>query len=99
MGKNVEETRRILEADLKDCPYILSDPLGHAITYQKIKDYLFTCVVTGEDRVNCKDWLYKLYDGQTDDEKAKLQSRVDLLANGVYDFYAYTQKLSQNCRQ
>ncbi len=98
MSKNIEETRKILEADLKDCPYILSDPLGHAITYQKIKNYLFTCVLTEEDRVNCKDWLYKLYEGQTDDEKARLQSRVDLLANGVYDFYEYIQRLPQNYR-
>ena len=89
MANEVENARKNLEADLSDNPYILDDPIGHAITYKKIKEYFFICVITGEDRVNCKDWLYRLYDEQTDEEKDKLVMRVDMLVNVLYDFYSY----------
>lgn len=92
MMQDVERARKKLKADLADCPYTLDNPFGHAGTYRKIQDYLFTCVVENEDRVKCKDWLYKLYDAQTEYEKDKFVSKVDLLANALYDFYNYLQK-------
>lgn len=95
MVNEVENARKILEADLSDNPYILDDPIGYAITYRKIKDYSFACVIAGEDRVNCKDWLYQLYGGQTDEEKNKLVFKVDLLVNALYDFYSYLQNIKK----
>ena len=92
MANEVENARKYLEADLSDNPYILEDPLGHANTNRKIKQYFFACVMSGEDIVNCKDWLYQLYGGQTDEEKYKFTLRVDMLVNTLYDFYSYIQK-------
>lgn len=92
MANEVENARKNLEADLSDNPYNLDDPMGHAITNRKIKEYFFACVIAGEERVNCKDWLYQLYGGQTDEEKYKFVLRVDMVVNTLYDFYSYLQK-------
>lgn len=92
MGTNVEQCREILRADLEDCVYVLPDPIGNAGTYRKIQRYLFACVTGGEDRVECKDWLYKLYENQTDEESNSFKSKVDLLANALYDFFNYLQQ-------
>ena len=89
MDKLVENAMRMLEADLESYPPSLSDPIGDGRTYPKILKYLFACVVTGENRAECKDKLYKLYEEQTDDEKHKFVLKVDLLTNALYDFYAY----------
>lgn len=92
MVNEVENARKHLEADLSDNPYILDEPMGHAITYRKIQDYFFTCVIAGVDKVDCKDWLYHLYGAQTYEEKNKFVSRVDILVNALYDFYDYLRK-------
>ena len=95
MANEVENARKNLEADLSDNPYILDDPMGHAITNRKIKEYFFICVIAGEDRINCKDWLYRLYGEQTDEEKNKLVFKVDMLVNALYDFYSYLQNIKK----
>ena len=86
---NVEIAMKALENDLKGYPIALCDPIGDARTYRKILRYLFSCVVERKERAECKDWLYKLYEEQTDDEKYILTSKVDLLANALFDFYDY----------
>ena len=95
MANEVENARKNLEADLSDNPYILDDPMGYAITNRKLKEYFFICVIAGEDRVDCKDWLYHLYGGQTDEEKYKFALRVDMLVNALYDFYSYIQNIKR----
>lgn len=70
----VEIAKKALESDLEDYPHALHDPIGDARTYRKILLYLFSCIVEGKDRAESKDWLYKLYKEQTDDEKAILTS-------------------------
>ena len=87
MDSVVEQVKTILEGDLKDCPYTLNDPLGHACTYRKIRDYMFACIKNGVQKPDCVDWLYKLYKGQTDEEHSAFQTRIDLSANLLYDFY------------
>ena len=89
MDKLVESAKKSLEEDLNSYPQSLSDPIGFNGTKLKIKKYLYACVVEGEDRADCKDWLYNLYAEQADDEKGRFVSRIDLLANALYDFYEY----------
>ena len=85
----VESVMKALESDLENYRPALHDPIDDARTYRKILRYLFTCVVEEKDRTECKDWLYKLYEEQTDDEKVNLTTKVDLLANALYGFYEY----------
>lgn len=85
----VENAKNALESDLRNNPSALYDPTGDARAYRKILRYIFSCVVEETDRAECKDWLYKLYEKQTDDEKTVLTSNVDLLANALYNFYDY----------
>lgn len=85
----VEIAKKALVRDLEDYPLALHDPIGDGRTFRKILRYLFSCVVERKDRAESKDWLYKLYEEQTDDEKNILISKVDLLANTLYDFYDY----------
>ena len=82
----------MVESDLDDYPLSLADPIGDARAFRKIKNYLFACVISGEDRVECKDRLYKLYEAQTDDEKHSFVLRIDLLFNALYEFYEYAKK-------
>ena len=92
MGTTVEQCREILRADLEDYVHVLPDPIGNSGTYRKIQRYLFVCITEGKDRVECKDWLYKLYENQTDEESNRFKSKVDLLANALYDFFNYLQQ-------
>ncbi len=85
----VENALSALKSDLGNASSVLHDPIGDARTYRKILRYIFSCVVEGTGRAECKDWLYKLYEKQNDDEKAIMTSKVDLLANALYDFYDY----------
>lgn len=85
----VEDAMKALVCDLKDYPRALHDPIGDGRTYHKLLRYIFSCAVEGKDRAECKDWLYKLYEEQTEDEKFVFTSKVDLLANALYDFYDY----------
>lgn len=87
--ERVNQTRKILEKDLENSPYVLQDPIGNAFTYKKILEYLYACVLAGEDKVDCKEWLYKLYEEQNDEEKYKFNSRIDLLADCLYKFCDY----------
>jgi hypothetical protein len=88
---NVESAKKQLVSDLEDCPLVVHDPIGDARTYIKTKQYLFSCIVERKDRAESKDWLYKLYEEQTDDEKYLFVLKLDLLANALYDFYYYLQ--------
>ena len=90
---DVEKTKKVLESDLEEYPLALHDPISDARTYRKIKQYLFSSIIRGKDRAESKDWLYKLYEAQTDNEKEKFSSKIDLLVNVLYDFYYYLKKL------
>ena len=96
----VKIAMKTLESDLENYPPALHNPIGDARTYRKILMYLFSCVIEGKDRAKCKDWLYQLYEKQTDDEQAILISKVDLLTNALYDFYDYLKnKKNESTRQ
>lgn len=92
MNKDVEKVRRVLEDDLTDNPYILPDPIGSALTFRKIEKYLWVCMISGISKPDSVDWLYNLYREQTDDERIKFQQRIDLVANTLYDFFAYIKE-------
>lgn len=92
MNKIVEKSRKILEADLKNTPYVLDDPLGNSVTSRKIQDYMFLCVTNSVSKPDCVDWLYELYKEQNDEQHNKFQSHIDLSANMLYDFYVYLNK-------
>ena len=65
------------------------DPIGNAITYRKILDYVFICVEFGMSKSDIADWLYYLYKDQNDEEKYKFSSQIDLLIGAMIKFYAY----------
>lgn len=89
MDKEVEMAKKALEDDLANASYVLDDPLGHAITSRKIKQYLYVCVVAVVPKPDCVNWLYELYQDQTEDEKHKFQCIIDSMANALYGFYDY----------
>ena len=51
MANEVENARKNLEADLSDNPYILDDPIGHAITYKKISLWVNQCHGENKKRI------------------------------------------------
>jgi hypothetical protein len=88
---NVKSAKTLLLRDLEDYPLVLHDPIGDARTYLKIKQYVFTCITEKVNVADCKDWLYKLYEEQTEVEKSVFIPKVDLLVNALYDFYSFLQ--------
>lgn len=90
-NNNVKSAKTLLVRDLEYYPLVLHDPISDARTYRKIKQYVFTCITEKEYLADCKDWLYKLYEAQKEDEKTVFISRIDLLVNALYDFYSYLQ--------
>lgn len=89
MNRTIEEARNYLKDDLEDYPYVLSNPLGHSGTKRKILSYIFACLLGGETKPNCVDWLYQLYAKQTDNEKHNFQLVIDSIADAVYSFKEY----------
>lgn len=85
----IEEAPKLLVSDLEDNPQSLYDPIGDARTYRKIQRYLFLCITEGRQKPDTVDWLYDLYKNQSDEEKVKFRSRIDLLANALYHFYEF----------
>ena len=71
---NVKSAKTLLERDLEDYPLALHDPISDARTYPKIKQYVFTCIIEKEHLADCKDWLYKLYEAQKEEEKTVFKS-------------------------
>lgn len=92
---NVNSAKVLLVRDLEDNPYVLHDPISDARTYLKIRQYVYSCITEKENLADCKDWLYKLYDAQTEDEKSVFISKIDLLVNALYDFYSYLQNIKK----
>ena len=90
MNNAVEQARKMLESDLADNPYILLDgPLGHAVSYRKIQNYLFVCVTNNVSKADCVNWLYNLYIEQNEKQ---FRFMIDASANMLYDFYDYLNK-------
>lgn len=92
---NMKSAKTILVRDLEDYPLVLHDPISDARTYLKIKKYVFSCITEKVNLADCKDWLYILYDAQTEDEKSLFISKIDLLVNALYDFYSYLQNIKK----
>ena len=91
-NNEVEFAKKVLEDDLRNNPYVLSAPLGHGVTSQKIYTYLYTCVLSNVSKDNCVDWLYDLYHEQSDDEKHMFKSIIDSVACALYGFIEHINK-------
>lgn len=98
MSKELENARKALNDDLKNAPYVLSNPLGHCVTCQKIHRYLFECVISNEKKSECVDWLYDLYKKQNEQEQHSFQLTIDSMAIALYDFYEYLKNSEKNGR-
>ena len=89
----LEVTKQALNYDLENHPSSLSNPISDPRTYRKICDYLFVAVQEGLPKSEITDWLYKLYAEQTDEQKHKFSSMIDLLAGALIAYNTYiTQK-------
>ena len=95
-NRDVEETKMVLEEDLKNNPHTIDAPLGHGVTYRKIMHYIYACILSGVSKADCVDWLYQLYNEQNDDEKSKFKTIIDSVAVAVYDFYGYLNMNKKN---
>lgn len=80
---NVESTRRFLQDEVERNKHTLDNPFGNAASYRKVVEYLYACVISGEDVAEAKDWLYGLYaeHNQTDKAKETFLAQVELVAN------------------
>ena len=94
-NKSVEEAKERLKLDLQDLPNVFKDPIGDARTLHKLLDYIFVCILAGEPKSDCVDWLYNLCKDQNDNEREKFSSNIDLVANALYRFYDNLKKLNQ----
>lgn len=92
MSKEVETARKVLVEDLKNAPHVLSAPLGHGVTQNKIHRYLFECVLGGVDKSDCCDWLYDLYKNQTYEEHDRFMLVIDSIAISLYEFNDFLRK-------
>lgn len=68
----IDIAKKRLEDDLASYPSSLSDPIGDARTYNKILYYLFVSVESQLSKADIADWLYNLYQEQTNGEKEKI---------------------------
>ncbi len=87
----IDIAKKRLEDDLASYPSSLSDPIGDARTYNKILYYLFVSVESQLSKADIADWLYNLYQEQTNGEKEKFTNRVDLLIGALQKFYGFMQ--------
>lgn len=88
-SNEVEITKLNLEEDLMDNPHVLSAPLAHGVTRQKICKYLYACVLSGISQDDCVDWLCDLYKKQNDDEQHQFHSILHTVAVALYEFKKY----------
>ena len=87
----IDIAKKRIEDDLASYPSSLSDPIGDARTYNKILYYLFVSVESQLSKADIADWLYNLYQEQTNGEKEKFTNRVDLLIGALQKFYGFMQ--------
>lgn len=87
----IDIAKKRLEDDLVNYPSSLSDPIGDARTYNKILYYLFVSIESQLSKADIADWLYNLYQEQTNGEKEKFTNRVDLLIGALQKFYGFMQ--------
>ena len=87
----IDIAKERLEDDLVNYPSSLSDPIGDARTYNKILYYLFVSIESQLSKADIADWLYNLYQEQTNGEKEKFTNRVDLLIGALQKFYGFMQ--------
>ena len=89
----LEETKQALIYDLENHKSSLSNPVGDARTYRKLCDYLFEAVSEGLSKSEITDWLYKLYEEQTDEQRHNFSYMIDLLTGALIAYHTYiTQK-------
>ena len=92
-NKTINDAREALEVDLESAPYILNDgPLGHAVTQRKIYYYLYTCVKEGEDKVNCRDWLFELYKAMDEKHMFEFQGIIHAVTDALYEYDKFLKK-------
>lgn len=92
-NKAIFDARQILEQDLQDSSYILNDsPLGHAATDRKIHQYLFTCVREKMDKVECRDWLFELYQNLEGKNKDDFQKIIHVITDALYSYDEFIKK-------
>lgn len=86
-NKAINDARKALELDLESASYILNDgPFGHAVTNRKINHYLFTCVKEGEDKVDCRDWLFNLYEAMDEKHMFEFQCIIHAVTDALYEY-------------
>ena len=80
---NVESTRRFLQDEVERNKHTLDNPFGNAASYRKVVEYLYACVISGEDVADAKDWLYGLYaeHNQMNEAIATFHAQVELVAS------------------
>ena len=88
-NKDVERARKVLEEDLMNNPHTINAPIGNGVTYRKIMQYIYACILSSVSKADCVDWLYQLYNEQNDNEKSKFKMIIDSVAVALYDFYRY----------
>ena len=89
----INEARNALKLDLQSASYILNDsPLGHSATNRKINQYIFTCVKEGLDKVDCRDWLFDLYDKLDEKNKNEFQNIIHAVTDALYAYNTFLKK-------
>lgn len=78
---NVESTKRFLLDEVEKNKHTLDNPFGNAASYRKVVEYLYACVVSGENIADAKDWLYNIYADQPAEAKETFHAQVELVAD------------------
>lgn len=77
---DIEAAKLTLENEVNDFPHTYGDPFGNAGSCRKLIDFLYVSIMSNEvSREDAKDWLFKLYDKQSQEEKWLFNRRVDVV--------------------
>lgn len=78
---NVESTKRFLLDEVEKNKHTYDEPFGNAASYRKVVEYLYACVVSGENIADAKEWLYNIYADQPAEAKETFHAQVELVAD------------------
>ena len=73
---NVESTKRFLQDEVKKNKHTIDNPFGNAASYRKFVEYLYACVVSGENIADAKDWWMGFMPNTTKRMKPKINSML-----------------------
>lgn len=82
---NVESAKRFLQDEVEKNKHTYDNPFGNSASYRKIVEYLYVCVVSGENVADAKEWLYDLYANQQDEAQDTFHDQVELVASVLTD--------------